>query len=845
MTVAARQGRRGAVKVAGLAFVLLIVVAAFLRAQTRPAADSSFDAARKALNLGQYDQLARLVGSSTDPRAVALRARIDIDHGRYADAEKLLAGPAAAAPGSDAALELGKLQLYLGKRAEGTRTLQRVIAAGAQSTAADFVRLGEAEHALGQFQDANADFRDASRVAPDDVAMNIGWGELFAEKYNRADAAKSFQAALGTEADNVRAKVDMASLMVDENPPAARQMLEEALKLNPSYVPAHLLGAEVALDEGRRDDAKAALKKALEVNPNSLEARSLDAAIAFLEARTSDFNAQIAEILKINPRYGEVYRQAGEIASHNYKYIEAAEFSKRAVALDPDSAPASAALGLQLLRTGDETGARVALERAFKGDPYDVVTYNLLSMMDSLDKFETVRDGDVVVRMSADEAPVMREYVVPFAKASIEKLSKQWDFKPAGPILIEMFPKHDDFAVRTMGLPGMIGALGVCFGQVVVFDSPKARPPGEFSWQETLWHELTHVITLQMSNNRVPRWLTEGISVWEEAQARPDWGRETQVPFAQALEQGKTLKLKDLNEGFQDPKMIVLSYYEASLVVDHLMKTYGPAKMNVLLRAYGKGLDTDGALKEAYGATLDQIQAGFDAALDRDFGALRRSLKRLDVPATATIEQLTVLAQANPDSFGVQMRLAEAMQKAGDTAGAIRALEKAAQLVPGLQGKQNPNMAIATIALDKGDTTRAIQALDAFLKVDGNDVDAARKRAQLLEPLGDAARTAAAYQRVIDVDPFDTHAQTMVGRMALQRKDAPIAVHAFRAALATQPPDRAAAHFDLAQAYLMAGQAAEAKREALAALEIAPSFEPAQDLLLKIVDQQATPRGGV
>ena len=52
----------------------------------------------KALNLGQYDQVARLVGSSNDPRAIALRARIDIDHGRYADAEKLLdRGPPAAA----------------------------------------------------------------------------------------------------------------------------------------------------------------------------------------------------------------------------------------------------------------------------------------------------------------------------------------------------------------------------------------------------------------------------------------------------------------------------------------------------------------------------------------------------------------------------------------------------------------------------------------------------------------------------------------------------------------------------------------------------------------------------
>jgi len=818
-----------------IALGLFIVIAALVGAQVRPAADPGPDAARKAINLGHYDEAARLLGTSNDPRAIALRARIDIDHGRYAEAERLLTAPAAAAPGSDAALELGRLQLYIGKRTEGTRTLERLINASAQNSAADFVRIGEAGRALGQFQQANADFRQANSLAADNVAANIGWGELFAEKYNRSDAAKSFQAALMVEADNVQARTGMASLMADVNPPAARQAIAEVLNLNASYVPAHVLNAQLALDESKRDEAKESLRKALAVNPNSLEARSIDAAIAFLEDRKAEFDAKIADILKINARYGEVYRLAAEVSSHNYHYIEAADFAQRAVAIEPENASASAALGLQLLRTGDESGARVALERAFKGDPYDIVTFNLLSMMDSLDKFVTIRDGNVVVRMSADEAPVMREHVVPFAKESLEKLSKQWEFTPTGPIIVEMFPKHDDFAVRTMGLPGMIGALGVCFGQVVVFDSPKARPPGEFSWQETLWHELTHVITLQMSNNRVPRWLTEGISVWQEAQARPDWGRETAVPFAQALEQGKPLKLRNLNEGFQDPELIVLSYYQASQVVDYLVKTYGEAKLHAFVRSFGRGIDTEAALKEVYGVGIDQVQTGLDAAFDRDFGPLRRALKKVDVPQNAAAEQLAAMAQANPESFAIHMRLADARRKSGDTAGAIRSLEQAAQLLPGIQGKQNPNLAIAEIALQSGNTMRAIQALDAFLKVDGNDVDAARQRAQLLEPLGDAPRTAAAYLRVIDADPFDSHAQTMVGRAAFQRKDAPVAIRAFRAALAAKPADVAVAHYDLAQAYLLGGQSAEAKRETLAALEVAPSFEPAQDLLLKIV----------
>ena len=88
----------------------------------------------------------------------------------------------------------------------------------------------------------------------------------------------------------------------------------------------------------------------------------------------------------------------------------------------------------------------------------------------------------------------------------------------------------------------MIGALGACFGRVVTMDSPKAREPGTFSWQATLWHELAHVVTLQLSNQRVPRWLTEGISVYEEGKARQEWGREMEVPFAMALQRKETLQ---------------------------------------------------------------------------------------------------------------------------------------------------------------------------------------------------------------------------------------------------------------------------------------------------------------
>jgi tetratricopeptide (TPR) repeat protein len=810
--------------------------------QTRPP-DATADPATKAFIAGRFEEVEGLLGSATDARSLTLRARAAIELGRYADAEKILTPLAATAPASDAALELGLLQMRLGRRQNATRTLQGVLTATAGDRATDLVRLGRAARALGEFREANGYFRDASQRAPDDPAVNTAWGELFLEKYNRSEALRSFQAALKVAPDYLPAQMGMARIATEENPPAARTALEKILGANPTYVPAVLLSAEMALDDRKRGDARALIQKALQINRNSLEARSLDAAIAFLEGRTADFEAQVAEVLKINPVYGEVYRVAGDHAARNYRFDEAANLTRRALTIDRDNPRSHAELGLHLLRTGDEPGARRSLETSFKADPYDVVTFNLLAMLDTVDKFETIRDGDIVLRLHPDEAAVMREHAMPLAKQALETLSKLWEFKPTGPILVEMFPKHDDFAVRTVGLPGMLGALGACFGRVVTLDSPKARPPGEFNWSATLWHEMAHVITLQMSNNRLPRWLSEGISEWEEKRARPEWGRDMEVTFAQALNEGKTLKVVDLNEGFTDPRTITLAYFEASLLVDHLVKTYGEPGLRQLVRSYARGVETEDALKEVYKITFEQLQTSFDAALDRDFGRTRAALKTPEIPQNASVDQLKTLAAANPNSFAVHMMLGQVLRKAGDSAAAIKALERAAEILPNATGQNNPNAVIAAIALEAKDNARAIQALEAVVKVDESDVESARKLAAMVAPQGTPARTAEAYARVVAVDPFDAQAQAVLGRLALQRGDHQTAARAFRVVLATQPPDRAAAYADLAEAYVMAGQLADAKRQALSALEIAPSFERAQELLLKIVDGTPQPGG--
>ena len=814
------------------------------QAPRRPAAppDTPLRAATRAFNEGRYDDVDAAADKmdARDPAVAALKARAAIARGHYAAAEALLRPIAARAPQSDAALELGLLQRMLG-RADANPILDKVAALGDTSdNLAELARAARALRALGRAQEANAAFREAAAGLPSDPSVQTGWGELFLEKFDRAEALKSFQMALQVDARWTPALVGAAEALSEDNPPQAVSLAKRALDVNPSSVEAHLFLAGQAADAGHGDEAKQEIEKALAVNPASLDALALRGALAFVADKPQDFEADASRALAIAPTHSDFFLVAGELAAHNYRFDEAVALTRRALALDARNYRALADLGVQLLRTGDEPGARTALEASFKADGYNKLVLNLLTMMDALDKFVTVRDGDVIVRMHKDEAPVLQEYAVTLAHQALTTMSAKYEFVPRGPILVEIFPKHDDFAVRTIGLPGMIGALGVCFGRVVALDSPKARPPGEFQWEATLWHELGHVITLQMSNQRVPRWLTEGISEYEEKKARPEWGREMDVTFAGLLNRGEAIKLKDLNAAFQNPKTITLAYYEASLLVDHLVTTYGQAALNKLLRAYGLGSDTDAALKSVLNTDFDQLQAGFDQTIEKTFGSIRRALALPDgvqdlmrMPTAA----VKTLAEANPRSYPAQMALGRALRKDGQLDEAMQAFSRAAGLVPIAGGPDSPHEQMAAIALEKKDTARAIAELTSLVSVDFNNVEAARQLAGLLRQSGvdDEAKLGPVYRRIAAIDPFDADAHAMLGRFALQRDEADAAAREFRSVIALGPVDRAAAYTDLAESYFKSGKRAEARKQILAALEIAPNYERAQDLLLKIV----------
>ena len=831
---------------AALAVGQFFLTGSSLDAQTRytSAEEQQFhERATTALAHGQFAEAEALASTrpETDPSAAALRARLHLLRGRLVEAERLLAPVVQAEPSGAAGLEFGLLLVATGRTEEARRYLDAMTNVGLRSRGAlDQYRGGLAAGALGRYRDANSLLRAAALTSSSDAAMQTAWADLFLEKYNRPDAVQSYSDALALDDEWAPAHLGMARALADENPPAARASADRALEIDPDNVGAHLFVAEQELGDRKVEAARDALNRAIEINPASLEARALMAAMAYLDDRVDDFETEVALALAVNPAYGDVYRIAGSHTARAYRFEEAVRLVRMALELDPGNSRAQAELGMHLLRTGDEPGAREALERAFADDPFDIITFNLLAMMDKLDEFETFERGDVVVRLHPNEAPVLREYVLSLAQEALNTLSARYDMEIEGPILVEVFPRHDDFAVRTLGLPGMIGALGACFGQVVTMDSPRARPPGDFNWRATLWHEIAHVITLQMSEQRVPRWLTEGISVYEERRARPAWGRDQELTFARALNDKSVLALRELNSGFSRPDTISLAYFQASVLVEHIADAYGEAALHKLVRSYGDGLDTEEALAEI-GLDFESLQTTFDQAVEARFGDLRRALESVGEAGTepgeaALLADLRRLAEQYPGRFSIQFSLGVALREAGDLEAAVEALERAAALAPMVTGIESPRGLLAAIAEERGDLERAMRELERLLAHDHTSLEAARRLAALAEEAGDQRRLALAYDRLIGIDPFDPLPHQAVGRLALGAGDSAAATREFQIALAAGPIDRVGAHCDLAESHLMAGELDEAKRAALAALEIAPTYERAQDLLLRVIE---------
>ena len=831
-----------------------------------PASDSDWmnaqkDLARAYATIGKYDEAENVGRRATAARnGVAMWStygEVLLLRGKRAAAESAFVRAAAGPDSLTAALNLAVIHYDRGERDRAMKQFDHFIdvynkSGGSALTSEELVAVARAVEYLGStnpqlFKDALKAYDRAISEDPNNLDAKIRLGELFLGKYNFDDAQKTFTDVLETNPREPRALLGAARRLQADGQGGADSLLRAALAVNPENVDARTLHAEVLIGLEEYTLAQQDLDRALKTDPTAAHTLAVAAAVKYLTHDQAGFEAIKQRTLALYPKDAEFFNTMSELASQVRLYKAAADFAREGTTLDSKDWDSWGKLGMNQLRLGQIAEGKKSLDASFGGDPYNVWVKNTLDLLDTFKNYDLVTSDHFQFMIEKDESPILSIYLKDLAEQAYATFAKKYNYTPPPPIRIEVFRSHADFSVRTVGLAGL-GALGVSFGTTLAFDSPAAKDAGPFNWGSTVWHELAHTFTLGSTDHRIPRWLSEGLSVYEEHHAKPGWGFNVSPDFLMAFKTDSLVPVSRMNDGFMHPAFpgqVQLSYYQASLVCDLIARDYGEAALGKMLQAYKDGMTTEQVFQRVLNIDIKAFDKKFNDYIRTRFATALASLGNgppKDISGQTPVQAVQALASTKPNDFGTQLFAGEAMLEHNEPDRAIPYLEKARDLFPEYGGDHSPYALLASVYQKKGDARKEADVLTKWMTLTETNGKALIRLSQLLEQLGDAKGATDALDRAMFVNPFDPDLHRKLAALAQAAGDKPRLVRERAAIVALGPVDKADALYQLALAQHEAGDDVRARKTVLRALEEAPNYEKAQTLLLTLYE--ARTQGG-
>jgi Flp pilus assembly protein TadD len=663
------------------------------------------------------------------------------------------------------------------------------------------------------YKEANDQFRDVIKANPKNAEYRVQWGLLFLERFVPSEATGLFNEALKIDKDNANAYLGLAKVAAQDYGSKAVEFAQKAAELNPKLYEPHELLAYLALEDTDETLAANEADKALAISGEALDAMAIHATIDFLHDKKE--SPWIDRILKINPVYGEAYSTAAHFFFINRRYDEEIQAYRKALELNPRLWEARSNLGITLMQLGRDAEAREQLEQCYNAKYTSNETVNALRLLDSYKDYEIFKTDNTILRLHKKEAELLHPYVEAELKNVIATYEKKYQMKLNAPVQVEVYPNHDDFAVRTAGMPGIGGILGVTFEHVVAMDSPSGRPPGSYHWGTTLWHEMSHVFVIQATNGRVPRWFTEGLAVYEETAHSPDWGDRFDPEDIQAIQNKKLLGIAELERGFirpSYPTQVVVSYYQGSKEISFIVEKWGYAKILQMIQSFAKLESTPDVIKNDLGLSTEEYDKQFFAWLDAQTKSTVEHFPEWRKDLEAMVGDLRAKKYDDVIHIGNEI---EAYYTDYVEPGSVYEL-------------------LSDAYTAKGDKASAQKELEKYNTIGGRSPLLVERLATMEQEGGDPKKAAATLNRLNYIYPEDQDLHKRLGDLWLAQNNLDGAIREFRALVALNPLDQASAHYELANALQKANRTEEARDQVLLSLEAAPSYKPAQKLLLEI-----------
>lgn len=764
-------------------------------------ADNALAKAKIQVSAGQYRRalatLAKGGGIESKPDTALVKAHALAALGRYDEALSLLSRPEFA---GDVKLQtlradlLGRLERY----PQALAMLTQLIGAHPDSIAGHFYlgwyseKSGDydaAKKAYQWFNDPPQSFVDQWRGHPrsfndaeevvligraldrwatlsgayeQDAGLHNLFLSMFTAAYNRIDseyypahtaaaayfvahddpnqAADELNQALTGNPHDVAAHVLAAKIAVDGfNFSATEQQISAIRDVDADSIDAYLLEARDLLQQRRPEEAVTPLNIVLARRPNNIEALGLLAAAQAAQLDETGMAATLKRADALQPNSPVAYFELAEQLGGLRQYPRSADMYKVALARAPWWPDVRNGLGLLMTQSGQEDLARVVLEAAHAVDPFNVRAVNYLKLLDQMDKFTKKESDHFIVMYDATEDPVIPEYFSDYLESIYPIVTGDFKYEPKVKTLIEVFPTHDAFSVRTVGSP-WIATVGASTGRVIALAAPRDGAGGAFNWSRVVRHEFTHTVTLGATENRIALWFTEGLAVWEEhSPLQWEW-----VPMLQdAVNNDKLFPIENLTWAFVRPKGPndrQLGYAESVWICTYIEQTYGHQAILTMLDETRKGHDVDA-----------MFQAGVHKSADAFFVEFKAWAKK-QVDGWGYDE-------ASSAKYDVLVGEADDLIKSQDYAGAAKMWELIVKLRP---MDLLPHERLMGIYLQLKDWDKAEGQLDILSKVELKDNRYAKVLARLYERTGKLDLASQRALQAVYINPYDMAAHELL-----------------------------------------------------------------------------------
>jgi tetratricopeptide (TPR) repeat protein len=345
---------------------------------------------------------------------------------------------------------------------------------------------------------------------------------------------------------------------------------------------AYYAAAEYEFSHGTLDQSRIYLERALSFTPANSIIRNHYAYVLLMLGRTAEGLSQAELASRQAPNSADAFKILGLAYYKSERTPDAIRAWQRSLDLRPD------AQVTQLLRKAQR-------EQRAESD------------------FGQEETGHFTLRFEGGRtSSALRQEILATLEAHYATLAGEFGTSPRESIPVILYTGQAFFDVTRA--PGWTGAIND--GKLRLPIEGVSRVTPELS--RVLKHELAHSFIADITHNRCPTWLNEGVAQMLEPSSSAANGRV----LAQLFSTGSQLHLNALEGSFLNLSNLhaPVAYAESLAAVEYIRNTYGMSDVVRILERIGQGSSTESALRSTIHAGYASLEEEMAQYLKKTYG---------------------------------------------------------------------------------------------------------------------------------------------------------------------------------------------------------------------------------